>query len=130
MPETLSIAKGLLQRVEVASMYRIDDTYHYQEVCGVYGGVRQRWIIVYSQQAYERDLKTLNQRALKGSEAEQKAFVTLCHRAFACPEDVMRAWERFQGTLQYTNVHELKIRDNSLIMAIEVNQSRVSDLSA
>jgi transposase len=110
MPETLSIAKGLLQQVEVASMYRINDTYRYQEVCGVYGGVRQRWIIIYSQQAYERDLKTLNRRALKGSEAEQKAFVTLCHRAFACPEDAMRAWKKFQGTLQYTDVHELKIR--------------------
>jgi transposase len=110
MPETLSIAKGLLQQVEVATMYRIDDNYRYQEVCGMYGEVKQRLIIVYSQKAYERDLETLNRRALKGSEAEQKAFVKLCHRAFACPEDAMRALEKFQGTLRYTDVHGLKIR--------------------
>jgi transposase len=110
MPETLSIAKGLLQQVEVATMYLIDDNYRYQEVCGVYGEVKQRWIIVYSQKAYERDLETLNRRALKGSEAEQKAFAKLCHRAFACQEDAMREWEKFQGTLHYTDVHELETR--------------------
>jgi transposase len=111
MPETLSITKGLLQQVEVAAMYPIDDNYRYQEVCGVYGEVRQRWIIVYSQKAYKRDLETLNRRALKGSEAEQKAFAKLCHRAFACSEDAMRAWEKFQGTLQYTSIADLKVKD-------------------
>jgi len=109
MPETLSIAKRLLQQVEVAAMYQIDDNYRYQEVCGVYWGVRQRWIIVYSQKAYERDLETLNRKALKSSEAEQKAFAKLCHRAFACPEDAIREWEKFQATLHY-DVHELKVR--------------------
>lgn len=110
MPETLSIAKGLLQQVEVAAMYQIDDTYRYQEVCGVYGEVKQRWVIVYSQKAYERDLETLNRRALKDSEAERKAFAKLCNRAFACPEDAMRAWDKFQSTLHYTVVHELQVR--------------------
>lgn len=71
MPETLSIAKGLLQQVKVAAIYRIDDNYRYQEVCAVvYGEIRQGLIIVYSQKAYERDLGTLNRQALRGSESE------------------------------------------------------------
>ena len=110
MPQTLSIAKELLQQVEVAAMYQIDDNYRYQEVCAVYGEIRQRLVIVYSQKAYERDLETLNRQALKGSESEQKAFDKLCRRPFACEEDALREWEKFQAKLRYTDVHEIKIR--------------------
>jgi transposase len=114
MPETLSIAKELLNRVEVDLMHWIDDTYQYQEVCGVYGDVKQRWIIVYSQQAYDRDIRTLNRRALKQTEREQKAFAKLCRRAFACREDAQRAWEKFQKkTFTYTRVPDLAIREQA-----------------
>jgi len=111
VPETLSMVKELLRKVEVASMYPIDDNYRYLEVCSEYGKVKQRWVIIYSQEAYERDVKALNRRALKGSEAEQKAFNKLCRRAFACREDALRAWEKFQNTLQYTTVPDLVIRE-------------------
>lgn len=54
MPETLSIAKTLLKQVDITRMHRLNDTYRSQEVCGVYAGVTQRGIIVYSQQADDR----------------------------------------------------------------------------
>ncbi len=46
MPETLSIAKDLLQKVDVSLMHRIDEADRYQEVGGVYGGIKQRGMIV------------------------------------------------------------------------------------
>jgi len=111
MPETLNLTKALLTRVEVALMHRIDEQYQYQEVCGIYGGVKQRWIIISSQLAYERDIRALNRRTLKQSEREHKAFAKLCRRTFACREDAQRAWERFQKkTLTYTTVPDLAIR--------------------
>jgi transposase len=109
MPETLSIAKDLLKQVDVSLMHRLDETYRYQEVCGSYGGVKQRWIVVYSQQAYDRDLRTMNRRALKQSEREQKAFIKLCRRPFACRQDAQRAWEKFQKTLKYLVIPDLQI---------------------
>jgi len=112
MPATLSIVKDLLEKVDVSLMHRIDETYGYQEVGGVYGGVKQRWIIVHSQQAYDRDIRILNRRALRHSEREQKAFATLCRRPFACREDARRAWEKFQKTLTYTGVPDLHIREH------------------
>lgn len=111
-PETLSIAKDLLGKVDVSLMHQIDKNYAYQEVGGVYGGVRQRWILVYSQQAYARDLQSLNRRALKGREREHKAFAKLCRRPFACRKDAQRAWEKFQKTLTYTSVFALQIREH------------------
>ena len=113
MPATLSMAQALLTAVDVNLMHAIDKNYRYQEVCGVYGGVKQRWILVYSQHAYERDIHTLNRRALKQSQREQKAVVKLCRRAFACREDAQRAWENFQQTLVYTSVPDLQIREQA-----------------
>lgn len=113
MPASLSIAKDLLKQVDVNLMHVIDTNYRYQEVCGSYGGVKQRWIVVYSQQAYDRDIRTLNRRALKQSEREQKAFATLCRRPFACREDAQRAWEKFQQTLTSTSVPDLHIREHA-----------------
>jgi transposase len=111
MPETLSIAKALLKQVDVSLMHIIDDTYRYQEVCGTYGGVKQRWIIVYSQQAYDRDIRTLNRRTLKQGKREQKAFAKRCRRPFACRKDAQRAWEKFQKTLTSIRVLDLQIRE-------------------
>jgi transposase len=111
MPETLGIAKDLLHKVDVSLMHRIDENYSYQEVGGVYAGVKQRWLIVYSQQGYERDLRSLNRRTLKQSEREQKAFAKLCRRPFACRQDAQRAWEKFQKTLKYTVVADLQMRE-------------------
>ena len=78
MPAPLNIAKDLLNSIDVNPMRRIDENYQYQDVCGIYGDVKQRGIIVYSQQAYDRDMHTLNRRALKQSERGQKAFAKLC----------------------------------------------------
>jgi transposase len=113
MPGTLSIAKNLLSQVEVGLMHRIDRNYSSQEVGGVYGGVKQRWIVVFSQQAYDRDLRTLNQRALKHSEREHKNFVTLCRRPFACRQDALQAWETFQQTRRSLDVPEVDIREQA-----------------
>jgi len=113
MPETLSIAKDLLKRIDIEFMQKIDDKYRYQEVCGIYGQVKQRWIIVFSQHAYDREIQTLNRRMLKGGDQEYKDFVKLCNRPFACQEDAKRAWEKFQTTLQYTFVADLQIQEQA-----------------
>lgn len=111
MPETLSIAKTLLKQVEVPLMHRIDDTYRYQEVCGVSAGVKQRWIIVYSQQAYDRDIRTLTRQMVKQGTREHTAFAKLCRRTFACRADAQRAWEQFEKTLTCLTVHNLHIQE-------------------
>ncbi len=111
MPATLNLTKELLNSIDISLMHRIDENYSYQEVCGVYGGVRQRQIIVHSRHAFKRDIQNLNRRALKGSEHEQKVFGKLCRRPFACREDAQKDWEKLQKTFRYTRVYDLQIRE-------------------
>jgi len=110
MPVTLTVTKDLLNKTDITQMHKIDENYSYQEVCGMFGGVRQRYITVHSRQAYERDIQSLNRRTLKGSERERKAFAKLCRRPFACREDAQKEWEKFEKTLRYVCIHNLQIR--------------------
>lgn len=111
MPATLNIVKSMLKSVDIEQMHQIDENYSYQEVCGVYAGVKQRWIIVHSHAGHERDIQTLNRQMLKGGERERKAFEKFCRRPFACREDAQRAWEKYQKTLKYISVFDLHIRE-------------------
>lgn len=113
VPSTLSAVKELSDRTDISLMHRIDENCSCLEVCGIYGGVRQRWIIIRSMQAFERDIQSLNRRFLKGSERELKDFAKLCCRPFACREDAEREWEKFQKTLRHTCVCNLQIRQQA-----------------
>ncbi len=111
IPATLTVTKDLLKKTDITLMHRIDENYSYQEVCGTFGGVRRRWIIVRGRHAFERDIRSLNRRTLKGGEREQKTFAKLCRRPFACREDAQREWEKFEKTRRYIYVDDLQSRE-------------------
>jgi len=56
-------------------------------VCNQYSGIKQRWLIVYSKQAYEREKKTLNKRIEKEKTLFEKACWHLGNQIFGCPKD-------------------------------------------
>lgn len=113
IPATLSLVTDLFTQIDVSLMQSIDKNYRYQEVCGMYGGVKQRWLVVWSQQAYDRDLRAMNRRTVKQGEREHKAFAALCRRSFACRDDAQRAWERFQQTLTVLTIPDFEIQEQA-----------------
>lgn len=72
----------------------------YRPMCTQYAGVQQRWLVIYSPQAYQRALKTFNKKALKQTEADLKAFNKLCKHAFACQADAQKALTEFENQLK------------------------------
>jgi transposase len=95
VPETLSAAReaiaaaapGLMASPEKLSLQRQEADY---------AGVKQRWVVVYSPQAYQRALKSVNRHCEKQSEADLKAFEALCRRDFACAADAQKALAAFE----------------------------------
>ena len=59
VPETLAAAKALVKETERDAMTPLADSYWGKEVKSDYGGVEQRWLVVFSQAACDRELKTL-----------------------------------------------------------------------
>ena len=81
----------------------------YTVLGATYGGVKQRWLVVYTQSARERAEQTVNRQHLKQSTAEYKAFNTLVKRSFACAEDAEAALALLQKTLKVTTVQDARI---------------------
>ncbi len=65
---------------------------------------KQRWVIFFSQEAYEREIKTLNKRIKKAHETQEKAWWHLSKRVFACKADALKAVKQQSKSLIYHTV--------------------------
>ena len=95
VPETLALARDIIHAVAPELMNYPEQT-AFRSLGAVYGGVRQRWVVVYSPQAYQRALKTVNKHCLEQSTTEFKAFDKLCKQDFACEADARQALAAFE----------------------------------
>ncbi|MEM7176016.1 MAG: IS1634 family transposase [Chlamydiota bacterium] len=75
-------------------MSDLGDGYCGQEFRVCYEGVEQRWIVVFSKAAYDRERRTLRKRCGKDSEKELKAYKKLCREVFACESDALKHLDR------------------------------------
>jgi transposase len=81
----------------------------YTVVGSSYGGIKQRWLVVYTRAAHERAEQTTNKRHLKQSHAESQAFQALTTHSFACVADAEAALTQFIKTLKVVALHEPQI---------------------
>jgi len=69
----------------------IDERYQCVSLCNAYGGLNQRWQLIFSQPAYERELKTFKKRIKKARTQVIKASETLSKKVFNCEKDGQKA---------------------------------------
>lgn len=110
VPSTLSLHAEVLQ----AGRYTLRPRQAYQcwEVGSLYGGVRQRWIVVRSQSAYQREVKSLNKKWLKKSMAEYQCCQKLLRQRFACQADAQQAQQRLEKQLDYLTLMDPVIKEH------------------
>lgn len=91
------------------TMEDMDDGYRCIELGTKYGGVRQRWLLVHSEKAYARELKTLDRRIAKELNTASKALKKLKAREFSCSKDAQAAAQRFEKQLKFHGLKDLSI---------------------
>ena len=92
MPETIQEARILVERAEAEMDWvDIDKGYKISPFKSSYGGIEQRWLLVYSAQAYEREEKTLEKNLAKKAETLNKALWHLGNEVFGCRKDAESA---------------------------------------
>jgi len=114
VPQKITQAKQLIAEHDRTSFESITEGYSGKWVDSNYGGVKQRWLLIRSEQACKREQKTLDRKMLKTTEQSIKTFKKLGKQRFACATDANKAlsdWEKQQGMI---TVHD------STIIAIEV----------
>jgi transposase len=101
VPETLADAKHMLSEIGADMMTELEDGYAYAEYKSSYGKVAQRWLVVYSPKAAQREEKTLLRRTEKELEAAQKVWRELQRQTFNCKADALAALDGFQKSWKY-----------------------------
>jgi transposase len=107
VPETLAEAKRLLAEADREQMLELADGYTYLEVPSLYGGIAQRWLVVYSPIAAQREEKTLLRRVEKEEKAAQKGWRQLAGQTFNCEKDAQSALAAFQKRWRYHQAQAL-----------------------
>jgi transposase len=102
VPATLHEAQAVLTQAAPQTMAPLTEGYRYHVVPSSYGGVAQRWVLIYSEPRQPQAQRTVDKQWLKQSADEVKAFQTLCRTAFACEADARQALARFAHAMQTT----------------------------
>lgn len=80
-----------------------------QEYSVAYADVPQRWVVIFSESAYQRECKTLAKRYRKKSEEEAKAFAKLSKEVFSCRQDALKRYKEVRSRYKYLQVEDLEI---------------------
>lgn len=99
--ETLAQAKQLVKGTQFDEMVELEPGYWAKEVIREYAGIQQRWLVVFSQAAQSRELKTLEKAQTKELEKAQKEWRKLEGQTFNCQADAEKALEQFNQKWKY-----------------------------
>lgn len=94
VPETIAEAKALLRQADTEfSWQETGNGYKITPIASTYGGIQQRWLMVYSEQAYAREIKTLDKQIAREQATGGKALWHLARQPFDCEQDARKAAE-------------------------------------
>jgi transposase len=101
VPETLKEAKQYVASLQREEMTELKPGHWGTEIRSTYANIEQRWLVVFSQAAYGREMKTLEKRVDKEAEEVQRAWKKMCRTKFNCEEDADAAKVTFNQQWKY-----------------------------
>ena len=103
VPESIKEAQLLLTKTDI-KWVQFDDQHKFSTTMSSYAGVAQRWLMIFSQEAYNREYKTLVKNYGMLSLKEYKAFLKLSKQEFSCKKDAQMALDKFVKAHKYLHL--------------------------
>jgi transposase len=110
VPATLREAQAALAQVDLQALASLQAGYRYHELTSTYGGLVQRWVLIYSERRQPQAQRTVDRQLRQQSDKEVKAWKKLCGTTFACEADARQALATFEQALQATFVGASTVR--------------------
>lgn len=102
VPETIALAKKLVVQTDPQAMEGTDDAgYKWQEFGTRYGGVNQRWLVIYTRDGYKREEKTLLKHIAKEDASARKQILHLQAKEFFSDLGARLAAEELEKSWAY-----------------------------
>lgn len=95
VPETVAEAKALSSKAETEIVWNMSEKgYRHSSFRSNHGDIDQRWLLVYSEQAYARESKTLQRNLGKKEAILKKELWHLENQVFGCVEDAEKEFNK------------------------------------
>nr|WP_166156813.1 IS1634 family transposase [Neochlamydia sp. AcF84]NGY95419.1 hypothetical protein [Neochlamydia sp. AcF84] len=107
VPEQIGAAYELVSSFSKEEMEKLSADYWAVELGSIYAGIPQRWLLVYSEQAFIREKKTLDRQIEKELQAKVKELKQLASKAFDCEKDAKAALKAFEKKLKYHRLDKI-----------------------
>ena len=104
VPGNLVDAKQLIQVTPMSDFIDLDNGYKGIWQGSDYAGISQRWLLLFSEQAFERESKTLDRQMLKQAELCRKSLKKLKAQVFACEADALKAIDKWNQSQKYHQI--------------------------
>lgn len=104
VPEIINEVKALNISHNKEDMIKVDDNYSYLPVESLYADIQQRWLIIFSEKAYNREIKTFERNLDKRRDRNRINLKHLANQSFACKADAINAAEKFSKKIRYQNL--------------------------
>jgi len=109
VPQRLKEAKQLIAKANQVEWLPLAGGYQGHWATADYGGVCQRWLLVKSSQAKEREAYILNKVIAKSTRLSLTSFNRLCRQTFSCEADACKALEEWQKEQEFITLNDKKI---------------------
>lgn len=105
VPENIKDCSALLELENKSFNWESGSNgYSCAEVCSIYGNIRQRWIIVSSEQAYTREKSTFERQLEKQTAQAEKDCWHLSNQVFNCEKDADSKVKELQKKYKYLSL--------------------------
>jgi len=107
VPATIKEASALMRSDASMEQGVFDDRYSFCELSSEYGGVSQKWVLVYSSEMSRKTGQTFEKRLAKQIDSADKALPRLQNLEFACEPDALshaRKWIEKYPLLEFENL--------------------------
>jgi transposase len=101
VPSTLMEVKQVLAVLGDEQFVAAQAGYRVAELCSTYADIRQRWVVVASDERRKSDLAALDKKLTELDSTLSRELAKLCKTEFACCADALEAAERFAAGLKW-----------------------------
>ena len=103
VPENMNISKELLLRTDI-TWTDLSDGYRMYPIDKEYGKVKQRWVLIYSEHAYIKEIATLDKNISKELEETNKTIWHMSNSLFGCKKDIDQQIKKLEKNLKYHQI--------------------------
>ncbi len=116
VPETIKEAKNLIEQTSIEEMNKSSiKGYSYKEYTSFYAGVEQKWLVIFSEKGYDREIRTLNKNIEKEREKIETGLWHFMNTEFNCQEDGTSSLNHMAAKWKYHKISGIDI--------VEVNKT-------